>query len=117
MSCGCGCSCRSKSYAPITLADITRSDAIVGEAPVWDGNNWVPGIPNLDSVVSKFDTIAEMLEADSTKIVFAYCSNRDGSDEIEAVWIKVNGVGLSDNGTDIRESDDGSIYRRIYTTG
>lgn len=117
MSCGCGYSCRSKSYAPITLNDITRSDANVGESPVWDGNNWVPGTPSLEAAVRKFDTLADMLAEDSDGIVFGYCRNHEGSDEIESLWIRVNSVGLSDNGTDVREADDGSIYRRIFTTG
>jgi len=117
MSCSCGYSCRSKSYAPITLADIKRSDANVGESPVWDGNNWVPGTPTLDAAVRKFDTLDDLLAEDSEGIVFAYCRNFEGSDSTEAVWMKVNGVGLTDNGTDVRQAEDGSIYRRIFTTG
>ena len=119
MSCGCNRSyqCCSQSVAPIALSDITRSDADVGDAAVWDGSNWVPGTPNLAGAVKAFDTLEDMLAEASDTIVFARVKNYEGSDGIKQLWLKVDDADLSDNGTDIRVSDDGAKYMRIFSRG
>ena len=107
--------CCGSSVAPITLADITRSDAAVGQSPVWDGDNWVPGIPDLSSAVLQVDELSDLLEYASEDVVFAYTRNHTGTDGTKSVWLKVSDPGLSDNGTDVRESDDGATYIRIFS--
>lgn len=119
MSCGCSRSygCCGSNVAPITLADITRSDANVGETPVWDGDNWVPGVPDLSGVAQYFDELSDVLSADTGDIIFAYTRNYDGTDGTKQLWLKITDSGLSDNGTDVRESDDGSKFLRIFSRG
>ena len=119
MSCSCNRSypCCSSSSTTIATTDILRGDANVGDAIVWDGNNWVPGIPDLSSVLQPFDELSDLLESDTTNIVFARTRNYEATDGTKKVWIQVDDSDLSDQGTDVRESDDGSKFLRIFSRG
>lgn len=119
MSCSCNRSypCCSSSSTTIATTDILRGDAVVGDAIVWDGNNWVPGAPDLSSVVQSFDELADLLAADTATIFFALTKNYEGTDGNKQLWVKTNDAGLSDNGTDVRESDDGAVFLRVFARG
>lgn len=62
----------------------------------------------------EFSTLADMLAADSRTFTFARVWNFLSTDGIESEWTKTGQSGLSDNGTDVRQGDDGAFFVRTW---
>ena len=63
----------------------------------------------------EFPTIAAMLAYPSRLYRWAKCWNGNEGDGIRSIWVRTENPALSDNGYNVRQTDDGAIVERIET--
>jgi len=71
---------------------------------------------NLSEVQTlEFDTVADLLANNSDEYRNAITWNYTAGDGIRGYWVKITNPALSDNGSDVRETDDGALVWRYAT--